>query len=115
MEILLQVIGYIIFGVTTSYLTYFITKKFFASDANVLIEQAKGRAKAIEYEAEKILNEHKIKVKEQEIALQQDYERKISALEKREYNLNRTIERDRQNLDAERQKLRIPSYTYLLP
>ena len=105
MEILLQVIGYIIFGVTTSYLTYFITKKFFASDANVLIEQAKGRAKAIEYEAEKILNEHKIKVKEQEIALQQDYERKISALEKREYNLNRTIERDRQNLDAERQKL----------
>ncbi|RDU56344.1 ribonuclease Y [Helicobacter sp. MIT 00-7814] len=116
MEIILEVIGCITFGILASVITYFVAKKIFNSNANILLEQAKARAKAIEYEAEKFLNESKIKYKEQEISLRQEYEKKQNALnreyeqklctlEKDEEKLKTSIERERQSINDERQRL----------
>ena len=47
--------------------SYIISRKIFRANIKVEIEQAKAKAKAIEYEAEKFLQESKIKAKDIEL------------------------------------------------
>ncbi|WP_394985200.1 ribonuclease Y [uncultured Helicobacter sp.] len=116
MDILLKAIEFIIFGIIVGVITYLIAKKIFSSNINVLLEQAKAKAKAIEYEAQKLLNEHKIKQKEVELelkqkyeqkqnSLKQKYEQKMSDLEKEEYKIRHELERESQLLENEKERL----------
>lgn len=116
MDILLKVIEFIIFGVIVGVATYLVTKKIFSSNISVLLEQAKAKAKAIEYEAQKLLSEHKVRYKEAELelkqkyeqkqnSLKQKYEQKMSDIEKEEYKLRHQIERESQILQDEKQRL----------
>ena len=78
----------------------------------MLLEQAKAKAKAIEYEAEKFLREQKIKCKEEEIALKQEYElnqgklkaefeAKMIEFERQEYTKIQEIEREQEFIEEE--------------
>ncbi len=85
--------------------TYLVTKKIFTSNADVLLEQAKAKANAIEYEAQKLFNEQKIEHKEAELELKQCYEQKMSELEKEEYKIRHKLERETQALESEKARL----------
>ncbi len=61
---------------------YFIAKKIEKNRFDIYEEQAKAKAKAIEHEAEIILQNAKLQIKEQELALQKEYEDKTSKLQK---------------------------------
>lgn len=109
-------IEFIIFGAIVGVATYLVTKKIFTSNADVLLEQAKAKANAIEYEAQKLFNEQKIEYKEAELelkqcyeqkqhALKQQYEQKMSELEKEEYKIRHKFERETQALESEKARL----------
>lgn len=105
MDILLKVIEFIIFGAIVGVVTYLITKKIFSSNINALLDQAKAKAKAIEYEAQQLLNDYKIKHKEKELELKQKYKQKVSDLEKEEYKIRHQLEHQSQLLKDEKQRL----------
>lgn len=75
-------IGSIIFGILVGVSVYLITKKVFNSNSQIIIEQAKAKAKAIEYEAQKILQTHKLQMKEEQLQLKQHYELESHKLHK---------------------------------
>lgn len=106
----------LLLSVIVAFVTYLVSKKIFNSNADVLLEQAKAKAKAIEYEAEKLLREQKIKCKEEEIALKQEYElnhsklkaefeAKIIEFERQEYKKIQEIERQEECIKEEKQRL----------
>lgn len=64
---------------------YFAAKKINDANYNVFLEQAKAKAKAIEFEAESILKDAKVKVSEAEFEAKKKYEEKGSKLQK-EFN-----------------------------
>ncbi|CUU88408.1 ribonuclease Y [Campylobacter hyointestinalis] len=64
---------------------YFAAKKINDANYNVFLEQAKAKAKAIEFEAESILKDAKVKVSEAEFEAKKRYEEKGSKLQK-EFN-----------------------------
>ena len=61
---------------------YFIAKKIEKNRFDIYEEQAKAKAKAIEHEAEIILQNAKLQIKEQELALQKEFEDKTLKLQK---------------------------------
>ncbi len=61
---------------------FFVAKKMDAASYEVHVEQAKAKAKAIEYEAELVLENSKIKVKEAELNAREQYEDKLIAFKK---------------------------------
>lgn len=74
---------------------YFVAKKINDANYGIFIEQAKAKAKAIEYEAEGVLKDAKVKVNEAEfearkryeekgVRLQKEYDKKLSDLERQE-------------------------------
>ena len=73
-------IGSIIFGLLVGVSVYIITKKIYQSHSQTIIEQAKAKAKAIEYEAKKLLQEHQMTIKEEELYLKQHYEQERDKL-----------------------------------
>lgn len=73
-------IGSIIFGLLVGVNVYIITKKIYQSHSQTIIEQAKAKAKAIEYEAKKLLQEHQMTIKEEELYLKQHYEQERDKL-----------------------------------
>lgn len=115
LEIILLLAVFILGGLLGS----FITKKFNDAHFKMHEEQAKAKAKAIEYEAEKILqnadkvlenakaSEVKIELNykksydEKTIQLQKEYDKKVLELEKKEHNL----EIGYKNLDELKEKL----------
>ncbi|WP_267523761.1 ribonuclease Y [Campylobacter sp. MG1] len=117
LEIILLLAVFILGGV----LGYFITKKINDAHFKVHEEQAKAKAKAIEYEAEKILqnadkilenakaSEVKIELNykksydEKNMQLQKEYDKKILELEKKENSLELSYK----NLDEIKEKLNI--------
>lgn len=77
--------------------SYLVARRISKADGEVLLEQAKAKAKAIEFEAEKLLQESQLKSKDIEIKTRQKYEREgEKILQTYEYNL--------QNLEKERAK-----------
>lgn len=100
MSILLPILINIII---TTILAYLIAKNVYISKQNKIIKQAKIRAKAIEKEADIYFQDKKIKIKEEQINLQNKYENKILELEKMELN----IKNDRKMLDEEIKQCKI--------
>lgn len=64
---------------------YFVAKKINDANYNIFLEQAKAKAKAIEYEAGILLKNADVKVKEAEIEAKKSYDEKSFSLQK-EYN-----------------------------
>ena len=64
---------------------YFIAKKINNANFDIFLEQAKSKAKAIEFEAESILRNSKITVQEAEFEAKKKYDDKSAKLQK-EYN-----------------------------
>ncbi|HCD73122.1 MAG TPA: ribonuclease Y [Helicobacter sp.] len=79
------VIGSIIFGLLVGISVYIITRKVCNSHAQVVVEQAKAKAKAIEYETQKMLQNHHLAMKEEELHLKQSYKQECAELA-REYD-----------------------------
>ncbi|WP_297810755.1 ribonuclease Y [uncultured Helicobacter sp.] len=96
--------------------SYLISRKLSRAKSEVLLEQAKAKAKAIEYEAEKFLQESKIKAKDIEIEAKEKYDKEAARIFK-EYELNllnfekdklkesQRIEKEFCKLDHEKQML----------
>lgn len=96
--------------------TYLVSRKLSSANYNIHLEKAKARAKAIEYEAEKILQEAKISAKELEISakskfdaesarLLKEQESYLAKLEKQEAKNQQRLEHELQVLEDERARL----------
>ena len=64
---------------------YLLSKKIEKDKLKIYEEQAKAKAKAIEHEAEKFLQQAQLQAKETELALKKEFERKLEEL-KRDYD-----------------------------
>ncbi len=64
---------------------YFLSKKIEKDKLKIYEERAKARAKAIEHEAEKVLQNAHLELQKNEIALKREFERKLEEL-KRDYD-----------------------------
>ena len=63
--------------------------------------EAKAKAKAIEHESERMLQDAKVKIKEEELALEKSFQSRIQEVEKRNRNLiaeSRELKKERENL-----------------
>lgn len=109
-------VGFIIFGLFVGISVFFVCKKIFNSNAEVIIEQAKAKAKAIEYEAQNLLKDNQIKTQEIELELKKTYEdktskavkeyqNKLSNLQDKENKLNQKLEREIHFIEEEKQKI----------
>lgn len=101
------VIGSIIFGLFVGVIAYLVSKK--ASNAQIIIEQAKAKAKAIEYEAKQKLQDHQIQMKEEQMQLKRQYEKDQNKLQK-DYEakcakIEREDQREKQALSTQRQQI----------
>lgn len=97
---------------------YFVAKKINDANYNIFIEQAKAKAKAIEFEAQGFLRDIKSKVREAEAAakkryedkgakLQKDFNHKLDDLAKKEKNLKaqkNSLEEEKDKLEKSIQK-----------
>ncbi|NLU34406.1 MAG: ribonuclease Y [Wolinella succinogenes] len=96
--------------------TYLVYKKVSNANYKIHLEKAKARARAIEHEAEMILQEAKIHAKELEIGAKSKYENETSKvikeyesylikLEKQEAKNQQRLEREMQQLEEERRRI----------
>ncbi|MCH5313193.1 MAG: ribonuclease Y [Helicobacter sp.] len=103
------VIGSIIFTLLVGVSVYLITKRVFHSHSQIILEQAKAKAKAIEFEAKKLLQDHKLLMKEEEIHLKQHYEQECANLAKEYEGKIATLKKEEQSkieqLDAQKAQL----------
>lgn len=85
---------------------YLVAKKINDANYNVFIEQAKAKAKAIEFEAETKLTNAKVSVVEAEFEAKKKYEEKSIKLQK-EFDLKLDeLSRKEQNLNEEQDKIK---------
>lgn len=109
-------IAFIIFGIFIGISVFFLCKKMFNSNAQVIIEQAKAKATAIEYEAQNLLKNNQIQTKELELELIKTYENKISKalkeyqnkllnLQDKENKFDQKLEREARLIEEEKQKI----------
>ena len=68
--------------------------------------EAKAKAKAIEHESERMLQDAKVKIKEDELALEKSFQKRIQEVEKR----NRDLIAESRELEKEREKLQDLQY-----
>lgn len=95
-------LGGLIFGASGGWL---ISKKINDANYSIFLEQAKAKAKAIEFEAESVLKDAKVKVNEAEFEAKKRYEEKGSKLQK-EYNQKfDEINKKEQNLLSQKESL----------
>lgn len=110
------VIGSIIFGLLVGISVYLVSRKVFCSSAQIIVEQSKAKAKAIEYEAQKMLQEHQLRIKEEQInvkqflesernKLHQEYESRSAQLVQNENRSKHDIKQQMLALEKEKQKL----------
>ncbi|WP_456451771.1 ribonuclease Y [Hydrogenimonas sp.] len=94
---------------------FFITRKIDASKYDIYVEQAKAKAKAIEHEAEVVLQDAKLKVKEAELEAKRKYEEEVERLnaefnarlqqlEKREEQLAKRLEEELAEVSSEKEE-----------
>lgn len=91
--------------------TYFISRKIYTTHCELDLQKAHSKAKAIEYEAEKMLHDAKIRVKELEINAKTHYEHEIAQIAK-EYEtqlarLEHQESKNQQYLDSQIAELNI--------
>lgn len=95
---------------------FVIFKKLNSANYDIYIEQAKAKAKAIEHEAEMVLQNAKISAKEAELEakrryeeealrLKLEYEERIANLEKREDSLTRKIKEELDNIERQKKEI----------
>ncbi|PAF51265.1 ribonuclease Y [Helicobacter sp. 13S00477-4] len=110
------VIAFIIFSIIIGSSVFFICRKVFSSNATIILEQAKAKAQAIEYEANALLKSGQIKAKELELELKKKYETqtssvlkeyqdKLALLSQKEDKNHQKFEREMQFLEEEKQKV----------
>ena len=96
---------------------FFITRKIDASKYDIYVEQARAKAKAIEHEAEVVLQNAKLKVAEAELEAKQKYEEEVKRvnsefntrmvqLEKREEALSYRLENELRQVAEEKEEIR---------
>ena len=96
---------------------FFITRKIDASKYEIYVEQAKAKAKAIEHEAEAVLQNAKLKVTEAELEAKEKYEaelkrvnrefaNRLAQLEKREEALTYRLENELKQVAEEKEELK---------
>ncbi|RUM45731.1 MAG: ribonuclease Y [Hydrogenimonas sp.] len=96
---------------------FLITKKIDASKYDIYVEQAKAKAKAIEHEAEVVLQNAKLRVTEAELEAKQKYEEelarlnnefngRLAQLEKREEQLAKKLEEELEEVAQEREAVK---------
>ncbi|BBG65575.1 hydrolase [Hydrogenimonas sp.] len=96
---------------------FFITRKIDASKYDIYVEQARAKAKAIEHEAEVVLQNAKLKVAEAELEAKQKYEEEIkrvnsefnarmAQLEKREEALTYRLENELKQAAEEKEEIK---------
>ncbi len=96
---------------------FFIAKNAQSSKSQVLEEQAKAKAKVIEHEAEKLLNDAKLKAKEVELELKNRYqeeleklrvehEKRMHELQEKDNSLNELFKDELKNITQEKDELR---------
>jgi len=94
-----------------------VSKKLNDAKYEIHIEQAKARARAIEHEAELILNNAKVSIKESELEakkrhedeykrLKADYENRVSQLDKKEENIIKRLEKELNDVHEEKNELK---------
>ena len=109
-------IGSIIFGLLVGVSVYLISRKIFHSNSQIIIEQAKAKAKAIEYEAQNILQKHHMQIKEEQMRLKQEYEQecatlhknyesRLAKLDKEESNRYQQLNNQKQEVEKEKQEI----------
>ncbi len=96
---------------------FFITRKIDASKYDIYVEQARAKAKAIEHEAEVVLQNAKLKVAEAELEAKQKYEAELervnsefktrmAQLDKREEKLTYRLENELKLAAEEREEIK---------
>lgn len=90
------VAGGITFGLLVGVGVYLVSRKIFHSHSQVFIEQAKAKAKAIEFEAQKLLKDHQIQMKEEQMRLKQQFDKEQGRLQKEHENRLSRLEKDEQ-------------------
>ncbi len=96
---------------------FFITRKIDASKYDIYVEQARAKAKAIEHEAEVVLQNAKLKVAEAELEAKQKYEEELervnsefknrmAQLDKREEKLTYRLENELKLAAEEREEIK---------
>ena len=81
---------------------YLISKKINEANYNIFVEQAKAKAKAIEYEAESILKDAKLTIQEAEFDAKKKYEDKVLKIQK-DFDL-KTAELDKKQKELVEEK-----------
>ncbi len=84
---------------------FFVAKKLDSANYEVYVAQAKAKAKAIEYEAELVLKNSELKVKEAELNAKQKYEDKTFAYKKEHADKMLDLEKKDKNLKDDFKKL----------
>ncbi|NLY03726.1 MAG: DUF3552 domain-containing protein, partial [Campylobacter sp.] len=81
---------------------YLVAKKINEANYEIFVEQAKAKAKAIEYEAKSVLKDANLSVKQAEFDAKKVYEDKESKLQK-EYDIKfSTLEKKERDIDSQR-------------
>lgn len=107
-------------AITSGVIGFIISKKITEANFSIYIEQAKAKAKAIEHEAELLLENSRIRIKEAELEakriyqdelndIKDKYDRKFSKLDKREQDFNKRLEKELEFVEHE--KRNIEKYT----
>jgi ribonuclease Y len=95
---------------------FLVSKKINEANFSIYVEQAKAKAKAIEHEAELLLENSKVKIKEAELEakkssqeefseLKDKYNKKFSKLDKREHEFNKRLEKELGYINDEKKTL----------
>jgi ribonuclease Y len=103
-------------AVVAAIISYFIAKKINDANYEIYTEQAKAKAKAIEHEAELVLKNAKIEVKEAQLdakrqvdaeyaELKNSYDEQFNRLESKERELNRKLTEELEQLKLDRSKV----------
>jgi len=89
--------------------SYFFVKNDTKKQFKHLKTEAKAKAKAIEHEAENLLHETQMRIKEQEVALEKEYQEKVLELEKHKTELSlemKSIHEKEQELERKLRELK---------
>ncbi len=105
-------ISSIISAIVVGVITFLLSRKVFHANAQIIIQQAKAKAKAIEYEASTLLQNQHLQIKEKELELKKQYEEQSNKIiRKYEEKLSKIHDKEHQiqkeNILLETQKQKI--------
>ncbi|OBV29022.1 ribonuclease Y [Helicobacter sp. CLO-3] len=95
---LLIIAAFIGFGIVVGLSVYLVCRRILYSDSSHILAQANAKAKAIELEAQNMLNNEQLKLKEMRMELEQSYKDKAHHLSEEYKHKTRTLECKEQQL-----------------